>query len=65
LNDVFQKLTFETFSDCSHALQYIAKSMGLKFTIKGKENLAKQRSAVVVANHQTSVDALGELKSNS
>jgi sulfatase maturation enzyme AslB (radical SAM superfamily) len=49
----------QNFSDCAHVLQYIAKYIGIKFTIKGGKHLTEPKTSVVVVNHQSSLDALG------
>lgn len=34
--------------------------LGIKFTVRGEKNLREQKSCVVVSNHQSSLDILGE-----
>jgi lysophosphatidate acyltransferase len=40
-------------------MQPIGKALGLKFYLEGRENLDKDRTCVIVANHQSSLDILG------
>lgn len=34
--------------------------LGLKYELRGMKNLQKEKSCIIVANHQSSIDILGE-----
>lgn len=39
---------------------HISRIINLTWTLRGAENLSRDRSCVIVANHQSSLDVLGE-----
>lgn len=41
-------------------LRYISAIIGLKFTRRGDVHMSKDQTCVIVSNHQTSLDFLGE-----
>ena len=55
-----KKVNDDIFSDASQILRPIQKLIGLKFTVKGEELLKHQKTCVIVANHQSSLDVLGK-----
>ncbi|KAL5275420.1 hypothetical protein ACFFRR_001350 [Megaselia abdita] len=50
---VLNLLTASSF--CHH----ISTVLGLKWVLRGKENLEKEQACIIVANHQSSLDVLG------
>lgn len=40
-------------------LRALSKFMGLKFRIRGKENIVKGSGCVVLINHQSALDLIG------
>lgn len=37
----------------------MSKVIGIKWTLRGSENLSKDRTYIIVANHQSSLDVQG------
>lgn len=44
----------------SYVLKHITKVLGITWELRGGQHLAEDRGCVVVANHQTILDILGE-----
>lgn len=42
-------------------MKHFAKVIGIKYTLRGGEHLSKDETCVIVANHQSSMDILGNL----
>lgn len=42
-------------------MRNLSKVVGINFTIRGGENLRGDKSCVLVSNHQSSLDILGNL----
>jgi len=40
-------------------LKHVSKVIGIKWTLRGSENLSKDRTYIIVANHQSSLDVQG------
>lgn len=38
---------------------YISNFLGIKWLIRGKENIAKEKACIIVANHQSLLDIFG------
>lgn len=51
------------FSACSAGLRHVSSVIGLKWTLRGEENLRKDYTCVFVANHQSALDVQGMLGS--
>ncbi|CRK90844.1 CLUMA_CG004534, isoform A [Clunio marinus] len=47
------------FLVCCAGCKHISKVIGIKWTLRGAENLSKDRTCVFVANHQSSLDIQG------
>lgn len=43
----------------SAGCKHMSKVIGIKWTLRGSENLSKDRTCVFVANHQSSLDVQG------
>jgi lysophosphatidate acyltransferase len=48
------------FRYTSYFLKYITKVLGITWELRGGEHLAEDRGCVIVANHQSMLDILGE-----
>lgn len=46
-------------------MKHIAKVIGMKYTLRGRENLSKDETYVIVANHQSCLDILGNNRINA
>lgn len=50
------------FSSCRYAAsmcQHISTLLGMRWELRGREHLEKNRACIIVANHQSSLDILG------
>lgn len=43
----------------SKILKYLPRCLGARFHLRGMENISADKSAVIVANHQSMLDVLG------
>jgi 1-acyl-sn-glycerol-3-phosphate acyltransferase len=50
-----------SFSHSMKILKYAAKITGTKYELRGGEQLSKERTCVIVANHQSAIDLIGNL----
>lgn len=53
ISTYFSRLYARTF-------KHLSKILGIKWTLHGAEHLSQNKSLIIVANHQTSLDILGE-----
>jgi hypothetical protein len=49
----------------SYVLKHITKVVGITWELRGGKHLAEDRGGVIVANHQSMLDILGEKIFNS
>ena len=48
------------FRYTSYLLKHVTKVLGITWELRGREHLAEDRGCVIVANHQSILDILGE-----
>jgi 1-acyl-sn-glycerol-3-phosphate acyltransferase len=48
------------FRYTSYILKHVTKVLGITWELRGREQLAAERGCVIVANHQSMLDILGE-----
>lgn len=53
---LIKKLFYSVASSFCHHASYL---LGLRWELRGRENLEKEQACVIVANHQSSLDVLG------
>lgn len=51
-----------SFSFCAKVMVFSTKICGLKYTLRGGENLSQDKTCVFVANHQSGIDLIGKIK---
>lgn len=42
-------------------IKHLTKPLGIKWILKGSENLSPDRSFIIVSNHQSSFDVMGKM----
>lgn len=40
-------------------MKHISKAIGIKWTLRGSENLSTDKTCIIVANHQSALDVQG------